>query len=86
MVQQAQQPTITIIGKHLVDARVADLKAGHRVFKDIDIKVNMKVQGDFVNEILDVNLDDSYFNVKQKSKAFKMQEKLEKKLLLRKYG
>lgn len=50
MVEQASQPTITIEGKNLVDASVLELKQGHRVFKDIDIKVNSKVQEDTIPE------------------------------------
>ena len=90
MVEQASQPTITVLGKNLVEASVRDLKAGRRIFIDTDIRVDINIQGDFVDEILD---DDSNhvddFKMKSKSyktKAHKLQLKLEKKLKSRKYG
>ena len=91
MVEQTKQPSITVQGKQLIEASVRDLKAGRRVFIDVNIHVDMNIQGDFVDEILDNDnshvddIEDNLNNFSYENKAHKLQLKLEKTLRLRKY-
>jgi hypothetical protein len=91
MVEQTKQPSITVQGKQLIEVSVRDLKAGRRVFIDVNIHVDMNIQGDFVDEILDNDnshvddIEDNLNNFSYENKAHKLQLKLEKTLRLRKY-
>lgn len=88
MVEQTKQPSITVQGKQLIEASVRDLKAGRRVFIDVNIHVDMNIQGDFVDEILDNDnshvddIEDNLNNFSYENKAHKLQLKLEKTLRL----